>query len=76
MKQLFLDTTEYRLEEIENILKVEQIYLGSHMEIVDTNDLRAKKSLPNIEILKIEEYIKKRSSKLFLIQSILIYCFS
>ena len=65
MKQLFVDTPENRLEEIENILKEEQIYSGSHMEIVDTNDLREKKSLSDIEILKIEEYIKKSNNKLF-----------
>ena len=73
MKQIFLDTPEERLAEIEKILKKEQIYLGSHLEIVDTNDLRRKKSLSDIEILKIEEHVKKRCIKLFIIQSTLYY---
>ena len=73
LKQIFWDTPEERLKAIEKILKKEQIYLGSHMEIIDTNDLRIKKSLSDIEILKIEEHVKKRCSKLFIIQSTLYY---
>ena len=74
MKQIFLDTPEERLEEIEKILKMERINSGLIMKIIDTNDLRRNKTLGDIEILQIEEYIKKSSNNLFIIQSTLNYC--
>ena len=74
MKQIFLDNPEDRMEEIETILKKKGIYSGSDMKILDTNDTQIQKSFSNLEILKIEDYIKKSSIKLFVIQNILSYC--
>lgn len=54
LKQVFMDTPDDRLVEIENILIKEEIYLGSDLKIADTNELRENTSLRGIELLKIK----------------------
>lgn len=49
----------HRLEEIEKILNKEEIYSGMDVVFVNTSTLRKMKSLSEIEIKKIEDYIKQ-----------------
>lgn len=59
LKQIYSDTPESRLNEIEQILNTEQIYSGWDVLVADTNNFREKQIFSEIEILKLEEHIRK-----------------
>lgn len=59
MDKILCGTPLSRLEEIEEILKKEEIYTGKDILITDLNGLQLKVSLSDAEMLKLEDYIKK-----------------
>lgn len=62
---IFCKTPVHRLEEIEKILNKEEIYSGMDIAFVNTSTLRKMKSLSEIEIKKIEDYIKQNNEEMY-----------
>lgn len=64
VNELFSGTPAQRLAEMKQLLNKENIYNGMDVLVIDTNKLRENGSFSDVEILKIEDYIRKSNQTL------------